>query len=359
MAAVDTLHRARGVLDNAIAARAFPCAVAEVGGSEGPVWRYAAGRLRYAADAPKANEDTIFDLASLTKVIATSTIALAQEHNGVLMVDTELRELLPNWTGADRQQVTVRDLLEHCSGLPAHRKYYQELSGRAAFEAAICGEPLAYPPRTHSIYSDPGFILLGFVLEDSVTKSLAMQFGEWKDEAGIEEPISYLPPPAWPARTAPTEQDPWRGHLLVGEVHDENAAALDGIAAHAGLFGTAAACGACARWWLSLLMGKDDARTGITSREAALFARPSSVPGSSRALGWDTMLPTSSCGTRMSPRAIGHTGFTGTSLWLDPEQDLYAVLLTNRVHPSRSHDLIQPVRRAFHDAVIEDLEEQS
>jgi CubicO group peptidase (beta-lactamase class C family) len=143
--------------------------------------------------------------------------------------------------------------------------------------------------------------------------------------------------------------------VLQGEVHDENAAALGGVAAHAGLFGTAAAVGNAARWWLRLLQGQDDAATGMSARAATAFATRSSVPGSSRALGWDTMLPTSSCGTRMSARAVGHTGFTGTSLWIDPEQDLYFVLLTNRVHPTRHNDAIRPVRRQFHDAAIGDL----
>ena len=127
-----------------------------------------------------------------------------------------------------------------------------------------------------------------------------------------------------------------------GVVHDENCAALGGVAGHAGLFGTAAAAGACARWWL-------------TSPALDTFARKSDTPGSSRALGWDTMLPTSSCGSRLSARAIGHTGFTGTSLWIDPGQDLYVVFLSNRVHPSRHGDGIQETRRALHDAVVGDL----
>jgi CubicO group peptidase (beta-lactamase class C family) len=126
-------------------------------------------------------------------------------------------------------------------------------------------------------------------------------------------------------------------------VHDENAAALGGVASHAGLFGTAAAVGACARWWMR-------------SPSLPLFAAKSAVPHSSRGLGWDTMLPTSSCGTKLSPLAIGHTGFTGTSLWIDPLQDLYVAVLTNRVHPTRSGDGIQDVRRALHDAIVTGLQ---
>jgi CubicO group peptidase (beta-lactamase class C family) len=161
---------------------------------------------------------------------------------------------------------------------------------------------------------------------------------------------------------APTELDLWRGRLLQGEVHDENAWVLGGAAGHAGLFGTAAGVGAFARLVIEGLRAAAGERRGEAEHHAlaapetlARFARRSTVPNSSRALGWDTMLPTSSCGTRLSPSAIGHTGFTGTSLWIDPVQDLYIVLLTNRVHPTRENDLIRQVRRAVHDAVADSL----
>jgi CubicO group peptidase (beta-lactamase class C family) len=144
------------------------------------------------------------------------------------------------------------------------------------------------------------------------------------------------------ARIAPTENAEF-GEERRGEVHDENAAALGGVASHAGLFGTAAAVGAAARWWMR-------------SPSLPLFAAKSSVPNSSRALAWDTMLPTSSCGTKLSATAIGHTGFTGTSLWIDAAKDLYVVTLTNRVHPSRHGEGIQEVRRALHDAIVTGLE---
>jgi CubicO group peptidase (beta-lactamase class C family) len=174
----------------------------------------------------------------------------------------------------------------------------------------------------------------------------------WTQMATGEE-LQFLPPDTWRARTAPTERDPWRHRLLVGEVHDENAAALGGVAGHAGLFGTAPAVGAFARHLFQIL----DGRTGVVA-EASLrhfVARREGVPDSSRALGWDTMLPTSSCGTRMSAAAFGHTGFTGTSLWLDPSTGVYVVFLTNRVHPTRDNNAIQRVRPALHDAVMGDV----
>ena len=165
-------------------------------------------------------------------------------------------------------------------------------------------------------------------------------------------PVS-APPADRLARTAATEPDPWRGRVLRGEVHDENAAALGGVAGHAGLFGTAAAVGA--RPLVARVLHGCDARRRYAGRPWRSDSPPRAVPASSRALGWDTMLPTSSCGTRLSPRPIGHTGFTGTSLWIDPARDLYFALLTNRVHPTRTNDAIQEVRRAFHDAALTNL----
>jgi CubicO group peptidase (beta-lactamase class C family) len=359
MADINAFTRTRRILDDAIAAQVFPCAVAEIGRTSGPTWSYAGGRLTFSPDARPADAGTIFDLASLTKVIATTTIGLLQVARGQITLDEKLATRLPHWTGADREDVTIRDLFEHCSGLPAHRRYFERIAGRRAYESAIGREPLAYRPRTESLYSDPGFMLLGFLLEDARQELFDRQFNRWRDSIGITEPLQFNPPESWRDRIAPTEEDPWRRRLIVGEVHDENAAALGGVAGHAGLFGTAAAVGAAGRWWLSLLRGHDDPQTRVLALAAAFFAEPSTVPGSSRAIGWDTMLATSSCGAGLSPRALGHTGFTGTTLWIDPEHDLYFVLLTNRVHPTRNNDRIQPVRRAFHDAAIADILELS
>jgi CubicO group peptidase (beta-lactamase class C family) len=166
--------------------------------------------------------------------------------------------------------------------------------------------------------------------------------------------IQFHPPESWRVRTAPARDDDWRGRVLLGEVDDNNAWALGGAAGHAGLFGTAGAVGECARHVLQVLEG----RTGAFRKDTLLtfVTRRTDVPGSSRALGWDTMLPTSSCGTRLSPRAFGHTGFTGTSLWIDPERGVYVVLLTNRVHPTIANEAIKAVRRTLHDAVIDDLD---
>jgi CubicO group peptidase (beta-lactamase class C family) len=279
---------------------------------------------------------------------------MQQIERGGFGLDDLVSHHIDGWRGADRTDVTIRDLLSHSSGLPAYVPFFRNHRGRVEFEHAICATPLEYPPRSKSIYSDLGFMLLGFILGDRIV--LADRFDAMLTQMGIVEPLQFHPPALWRARTAPTEIDSWRGRLLIGEVHDENAWALGGAAGHGGLFGTAAAVGAYARHVLQV----GDGRSGAFRREtlATFVTRRSDVPASSRALGWDTMLPSSSCGTRMSARAFGHTGFTGTSLWIDPQRGIYVVLLTNRVHPTRSNDAIKEVRRALHDAIIGELRER-
>ena len=229
----------RGVLDQAIAERAFPAAVIEVGTAGQILWRQAFGTLTFDIDAAPASDDTIFDLASLTKVIATTPIVMQQVERGVLALEDPVSGHIAEWRSDDRADVTLRDLLAHCSGLPVWRPFFRELKGRHAYQAAIAAEPLDYAPRTQSVYSDLDFILLGFIVDGRVP--LAERFALMLSQMEIVEEIQFAPPSLWRARIAPTEHDPWRGRLLVGEVHDENAAALGGIAGHAGLFGTAAA----------------------------------------------------------------------------------------------------------------------
>ena len=339
------------ILEQAIQQQAFPAAVVEVGDATRPLWSGAFGRLSYAPDAPASAGDTVFDLASLTKVLATTAFVMQQHERGVLGLDDRVGEHIAAWEGADRAHVTVRDLLSHSGGLTAYVPFFRDHHGRAEFERAICSLPLEYEPGAKSIYSDLGFMLLGFILENDL--ALPARFDALRRHMGLAEDLQFHPPKLWAPRTAPTEIDSWRRRLLVGEVHDENAAALGGAAGHAGLFGTAAAVGQYARHLLQILDGK----VGVVRRATleTFIAARTEIPGSSRALGWDTMLPSSSCGSHMSPRAFGHTGFTGTSLWIDPDRAVYVVLLTNRVHPSRENDAIRLVRPAVHDAVRREL----
>jgi CubicO group peptidase (beta-lactamase class C family) len=358
---------ASAIVREAIAGGAFPAASIEVGHAAGPIWRYATGRLTYDAEATPVDEATVFDLASLTKVLATTTLIMRAIDDGRIGLDDPVRKWIAEWSGADRQTVTIRDLLAHASGLTAYLPFYRNYRGRMEFQPAICALPLEYEPRTRSIYSDFGFMLLAFILEDIQPPSPGFKGapGSIDPSRGFAtqvhrlasfftaEPLRFNPPRTWRERIAPTEIDGWRGRLLVGEVHDENTWALGGVAGHAGLFGTAAAVGAFARATLRTIAGEALLAAPATMQT---FIQRTSIPGSSRALGWDTMLPTSSCGTRMSPTAIGHTGFTGTSLWIDWQRDLYVVFLTNRVHPTRENDRIKPVRAQMHDAIVNEVD---
>jgi CubicO group peptidase (beta-lactamase class C family) len=349
--AAAAVHR---LLERAVAERVTPGAIVEAGSAVGPMIVETAGRLTYAADARAVDERTVYDLASLTKVMATGTLAMRHEAGATLPLDTRVGDRCPGVHGGGRETVTVADLLGHAAGLPAHRPFHRRFAGRRAYAAAIAAEPLAYPPRTRHEYTDLGFMLLGLLQEDAAGQPLATQFDAWRDAAIPGAAVWFGVPAEHRPDTAPTEAETWRGRVLVGEVHDANAAALGGAAGHAGLFGTAAAVGAFARWFLELWSGRIGASCGISTALAARFARRGEVPDSSRALAWDTMLPTSSCGTRLSATAIGHTGFTGTSLWIDPVRDLYVVLLTNRVHPADDGgDGIRALRIAVHDTIAE------
>ena len=317
----------------------------------GPLWTESFGQLTYEPDSPVTTAATPFDLASLTKVIATTSIAMSLVRSGPLETDRRVSDVFRDWRGTDRESITVAQLLDHSSGLPAHVR----IPSPAALPFLL-GVPLERPVGASAVYSDVGFMILGFLLERLGGRPLDAQWDElWMPSSSSNDPrppLQYNPPATERSLIAPTEIDVSRGGLIQGTVHDENAAVLGGVAAHAGLFGTASAVGTFAGWVLRSFFDS----TWLASPELMrAFARRRDVPDSSRALGWDTMRPTSSCGTRMSETAIGHTGFTGTSLWVDWERDLYVVLLTNRVHPTRDNERFLPYRARFHDAVADDL----
>jgi CubicO group peptidase (beta-lactamase class C family) len=337
---------ARALLADAVERGVTPAAAVEAGTHSASLWTEAFGRHTYDPASRLTATDTIFDLASLTKVIATTSLVMRAVADGRLEVNRRIGHWMPAWNQGARAEIEVRHLLDHSSGLPAHLDLWQIAAGREAYEAVLRELPLAARPGVHAVYSDLGFILLGFLIEHVGGRPLDEQFGELRSLwSGSTQ---FRPPAADRARIAPTEVDAG-GSALCGEVHDENARALGGVAGHAGLFGTVTDVGAFAR--LVLRCFREDTALASPSLMRT-FAAPSSVPGSSRALGWDTMRPTSSCGTLMSANAIGHTGFTGTSLWIDHARDLYVVLLTNRVHPARSNDQHLGLRPRVHDAIV-------
>jgi CubicO group peptidase (beta-lactamase class C family) len=352
---------ARRSVENARTAGVFPAASVEVGSSADVLWSEAFGTSLH----------TPFDLASLTKAVATTTVVMELVRAGSFRLEEPVSTFFGEWRGADRQGVTVRDLLEHASGLPARLVDAPPLS-RREFEHDICTMALEYRPRTKSVYSDLGFILLGCLaadrggaplseLFDRVMVRLKPDTTEGKDGDRDSGRVRLQPdlltfgiPPALRHLAAPTRpmaEDSRRGRDLVGEVHDNYAAALGGVAGHAGLFATASGVGAFARVVMRALRGDADVPPPFSRDLVRQFVTKSTVPGSSRALGWDTMLTTSSCGTKMSTSAFGHVGFTGTSLWIDPLRDRYFVLLTNRVLGGGTLDEMRTMRRAFHDAL--------
>jgi CubicO group peptidase (beta-lactamase class C family) len=371
MSPPDRLSR---LLRDAIGARVFPAAAVEVGTSRGTLWREAFGTLTFDPDAERAGEHTLFDLASLTKPVATTSVVLQLVTTGRLNLSTPLSRFFEQWRGAARAGTTILDLLEHASGLPA-RLVDPPPHTRREFIEEICRIPLEHAPRSASLYSDLGFILLGFIAEDCGGATLATQFDAivgplfahlfgTREAPDAEQSADWSD--AWilrfdldrrhRERTAPTiplDEDDRRGRTLVGEVHDSYAARLGGVAGHAGLFGSAAGVGAFARAVLRSARGDAAIPPPLSPSVIARSTTRSTVPGSSRALGWDTMLPSSSCGTRMSPAAFGHVGYTGVSLWIDPTPDRYFVLLTNRACQGGTLDEMRHVRRAFHDLAIE------
>jgi serine-type D-Ala-D-Ala carboxypeptidase len=341
-------------LDEAVnAEHAAPGAVLAVSVA-GARFVYGTGRLGEAAPA-RPGASTVYDLASLTKVVGLTTAAMLAVDAGRLELDQPVQHYVPAFQGAGKEVVTVRHLLTHSSGLPAWRALYREASTRAEAIALADSTPLDTVPGARAVYSDIGAIVLTQVVEaalgEPIDRALASRvFGP----LGLEH-TRYLPPASWCDRIAPTEHDPWRGRVLRGEVHDENAARLDGVSGHAGLFSTAEDMLRFAEWLLQSEAG-DAPAPRLSSGVIREFTRAQNVvPGSSRALGWDTPSEGGSAGTRLSPGSFGHTGFTGTSIWLDPERRLAIVLLSNRVHPTRDNPRWGPVRAQIADLVVATL----
>lgn len=318
-------------------------------------------------DQTPASATTIYDLASLTKVIGTTTAVMILVDEGRLSLDDRVVDHLPWWARGDERKasVTLHQLLVHRAGLPAFRRWFFELEGREAYREAIADEALERDPGGETVYSDIGVMSVALVVE-SVTGQRLDTFLEERvfGPLGMAD-TGFLPSPELLSRIAPTEVDTlWRGEQVRGRVHDENADAYGGVAGHAGLFSTAAdlavfadlllrsgtvpACDADAPDGAPCPLGRSSSQTIVSAAVVEEFTRRAD-PSSSRAIGWDTPSGRSSAGDLFSARSWGHTGFTGTSIWMDPERDLFVVLLTNRVNPTRDNSRHVPLRRRVHD----------
>ncbi len=354
----ERLEQAADLLERAVVDGVTPGGVLLVARRGTVVLDHAAGRLTYDEGSAAVTPSTLYDLASLTKVIATTTLLMRRVEADALDLDAAAASYLPKLEESAVGGATLRDLLAHSSGLPCCTELFRELGedldrdeARGRYLEHIAGTELAVARRERAIYSDLGVLLLGEILERGSDRGLAQQVEEEVLEPLGLSDTGYVPPEELRERIAPTEFDSWRGRLPHGEVHDENTLALGGIAPHAGLFGTARDVAVFGQAMLN--GGVYGERRLADSETVALFTRRAElVPGSSRALGWDTPSDPSSAGRYFSARSFGHTGFTGTSLWIDPELDLIVVLLTNRVHPTRENIAIRRLRPAIHDAVV-------
>jgi serine-type D-Ala-D-Ala carboxypeptidase len=363
-------HHVMHYLDSAVARGAAPGAVLGVT-HDGERFVFGTGRLG-DLDASRPGPGTVYDLASLTKVVGLTTGLMLAVNEGKIELDAPVQRYVPAFAGAEKEKVTVRQLLGHAGGLPAWRPLFREASSRRDAFALADTTPLEYPPGSRDVYSDLGAIVLTQILETVYHQridSLVEQriFGP----LGLTS-LRYLPPPGWLPRIAPTEMDPWRGRVLRGEVHDENAAVMDGVSGHAGLFGSMEDLLGFAEWMLAQADGRsvgqsaswsESGSTSLPSDRATVrppvfrtfTTRQNLVPGSSRALGWDTPDSGSSSGSLLSPHSVGHTGFTGTSIWIDFDRRVAIVLLSNRVHPTRNNPRWNPVRAGVADLVMTTL----
>lgn len=328
-------------------------------------WQGFLGQRQIIPESLPLTEETFFDLASLTKPLATTLALLALIEEGLFSLETPLSELLEREVPADKQQITLRQLLSHSSGLAGHRPYYQELlkiresERKEEMQRLILAEPLVCKPGERAIYSDLGFMLLGWI----VAEKSGMRLDSFVREK-IYKPLSLaenlffrpLDKP-WPAdkAVAATEQCSWRNKVLLGEVSDDNTHILGGVAGQAGLFGDLAAVLKLVTHLLDCWQERA-VHPAFGNQLLKTFLHREGTPESSWALGFDTPSPQgSSSGGYFHPDSIGHLGFSGTSFWVDPGRDLVVVLLSNRIHPSRENTMIQQFRPRFHDAVIDFL----
>jgi len=354
------LQPAFTTIENAIADKAFPGATLAIG-YRGKVSYHAFGHLSYDKDSPATKLDTMYDLASLTKVVVTTTLVeklVEGDFAYPLDLDAPIERYLPEWTTGPqpewRHKVTVRHLMTHTSGLPAFKEYWRTSTGKADTLRMIFAEPLEYEPGTKMVYSDLGIILMAEIIYRLTGKPLDELANEFIFQPLDMRNSMYNPPKnLWP-QIAPTElDDRWRHRLVQGEVHDENAYAIGGVSGHAGVFSTAPDLAAFCQM---LLNGGVYAHQRILKRATiAEFTAPQALAENTRTLGWVVPTEGSSSGHYFSVHSYGHTGFTGTTIWIDPDRQLFVVLLTNRVNPTRENHKIADVRPAVHDAIMKAL----
>src|SRR5438477_3860937 len=354
------LQPAYDVIEKAIADKAFPGATLAVG-YRGKLAVRSFGKLSYDAKAAATAPTTMYDIASLTKVVATTTLVVKLDEGDFavpLDLDAKIERYLPEWASGPnaewRHRVTIRHLLTHTTGLPPFKEYWRTSKNKQDTLMKIFAKPLDYEPGTKEVYSDLGIILMAEITERLTGRKLDDLARNYIFSLlGMQNTMYRPPKKLWP-QIAPTEIDNNLRHRLVqGEVHDENAFAIGGVSGHAGLFSTAPDLAAFCQ---ILLNGGVYAHQRILRRATiAQFTTPQQLSGGTRTLGWAVPTEGGSSGHYFSAHSFGHTGFTGTSIWIDPDRQLFVVFLTNRVHPTRENMKIQQVRPKLHDAVVQAL----
>jgi CubicO group peptidase (beta-lactamase class C family) len=347
---VERLEKIDHVIERGIKAGGYPGAAVVVGRRGSAVWEKGFGHLGWNASDPDVTANTIYDLASLTKVVGTTTAVMLLYDENKIQLDEPVKTYLPEFSGGNKDLVTVRMLLEHRSGLPAGRDLWRLHGTPEDARRAVLSTPLAFKPGRYEEYSDLGADVLGFIVERVSGQPLdAFVDQRVFKPLGMTESM-FRPSPLLRDQIAPTEINPPRGYPLRGEVHDENAFALGGVAGHAGIFSTAADLSVFAQMMLN--GGEYNGTRLIRESTVALFTKNTESKGT-RALGWDTCGHQGSCGKYLDNNAYGHTGFTGTSLWIDPDRQMFVILLTNRVHAARAKrpsTVIGDVRADLSDA---------
>jgi CubicO group peptidase (beta-lactamase class C family) len=340
----DTLAR---VLRRAAADSAFPGAFAVVGRRTGVLAYASVGRIDWDPAAPTPDERTLWDLASLTKVVGMTSAMMQLVERRIVDLDAPVQRYLPEWGGQNKKLVTVRHLLTHTSGLPAFRRYDTLTTNADSIAHLLSAEALDTLPGVRMVYSDIGAYLAGRIVERVSGRSLDRYLEEQVFGPLDMRETLYRPPRELAPRIAPTEVDSTRGGKIRGAVHDPRAFYLGGVSAHAGLFSTARDLARFAQMYLN----------GGALGEARVFG-PETIDlfttrqVADRALGWQKPSGTNTAGQLMSERAFGHTGFTGTSIWIDPTHDVFIILLSNRVNPTSVNPRISGVRVSLADAVM-------
>jgi len=337
------------VVRRGLSAGGYPGAAVVVGRAGALALQRGYGRLGWTSGSPAVSPDqTIYDLASLTKVVATTTAAMILYDEGRLDLDEAVATYLPAFSGGPKDHVTVRQLLTHHSGLPAGKQLWRLALNPEQARKIVLETPLNCNPGSCFLYSDLGADVLGWVVEEIAGQSLDVFLNERLFEPLGMGDTFFNPSLKLQSRIAPTEVSPPRGYPLKGEVHDENAFALGGVAGHAGLFSTASDLAVFAEMMLN-----GGVYDGVRIVSDSTVARFTARTAGTRALGWDTADGDGGSGEYLSSRAYGHTGYTGTSIWIDPDRDMFVILLTNRVHAARARrpaKVISDVRADLSDA---------